>query len=318
MKYLIFIFSLVSVSFAGYLTPELQAILDTLSNNVKTNVIVHLAEQGDLSVFPDTISRVEKINYLKGIAVRTQEPILYYLNSEGENVENVESFWLNNCISFSATKDVVINIVQREDVNFISDDFLIYIHDELIEGETSEWNINKVLADNCWRFGYTGLGIVVGSIDTGVDIFHLSLQGKWRSVDGWFDAISGTSIPNDAQGHGTHVMGIICGGDGFGPFENDIGIAPGVRFICAKAFDSYGQGQAMWIHSALQWVAGLSEPPQVLNNSWYSGRISTEYWNDCQNLKNLGVVTVFCIGEFYMEDQQAVLHLEPLEAIQLL
>lgn len=156
MKHLIItLLFAISITFAGYLTPELQSILDTLSTNAKTNVIVHLVEQGDLSILPDMTPREQKIDYLKDIAKRTQEPILSYLNAEGEKVENVKSFWLTNCIAFSAIKEIIISITQRIDISYVTDDFIIQLNIE--EGnETTEWNISKVKADSCWVFGYTG------------------------------------------------------------------------------------------------------------------------------------------------------------------
>jgi len=300
MRYLIFLLIVSSISFGGNLAPELQAILDTLSPSMKTPVTTHLTEQGDLSIFPEGTPREEKIVYLKSIAEKTQAPILTYLNSEGNNVENIKSFWLTNCIAFSATADVIITIAQREDIDYVIDDYIVHLDVEPGEDMPDpEWNIQKVEATTCWTFGYTGAGILVGNLDSGVEVDHPALQGKWRSTNGWFDAVNGQSSPYDdhVDSHGTHTMGIICGGDGPGPFEHDIGVAPGVSFICAKVLDSEGNGQTSWIRAGFNWVAGLSEPPDVLSNSWRDyARNSTEFWGDCLNLKNLGIILVFAIG----------------------
>ena len=74
-----------------------------------------------------------------------------------------------------------------------------------------------------------------------------------------------------------------------------MGVAPGANVICAKAFDAGGSGQATWIHNCFQWFAGQSA--QVVSNSWgSSATTSTEYWADCQNWRDLGIVPVFSNG----------------------
>jgi bacillopeptidase F len=91
-----------------------------------------------------------------------------------------------------------------------------------------------VSAPLCWNDGYDGSGIVVGNIDTGVDHDHPCFGTRWVS-GGWYDGVNGQPDPYDDHGHGTHTMGTICGGDGNGPFADDVGIAPGAQFIAAKA-----------------------------------------------------------------------------------
>lgn len=92
-------------------------------------------------------------------------------------------------------------------------------------------------------------------------------------------------------------MGTICGGDGFGPFLSDIGVAPGITFIAAKGFDRRGYGSVSQLRSCLQWFAELGDDaPDIISNSWGSGRTNREHWNDIVNLNNLDIIVVFSIG----------------------
>ena len=51
-----------------------------------------------------------------------------------------------------------------------------------------EWNLQKVHADDVWALGYTGQGIVVANMDSGVDMSHPDLSGSWRGgSNSWFD-----------------------------------------------------------------------------------------------------------------------------------
>jgi hypothetical protein len=91
-------------------------------------------------------------------------------------------------------------------------------------------------------------------------------------------------------------MGILCGGDGEGPDPNDIGVAPGATFIAAKALDQNGVGSYSTLSDCLDWMADVGRP-NVLNNSWGNDRIpSDDYWTHVLNLKELGIITVFAIG----------------------
>ncbi len=108
--------------------------------------------------------------------------------------------------------------------------------------DTVEWNIAKIRADQAWsEFGITGQGVVIGEIDTGAMYNHLAIVSQYRgNLSGgtfnhnynWFDFVNGQPVPYDDNGHGTMGLGVAAGDDGAG---NQIGVAPGARWIAAKA-----------------------------------------------------------------------------------
>jgi subtilisin family serine protease len=282
--------------FGGTIAPELETILRTASPSDSIAVIVQTREQADLSKVPNSCGYDDKLNLLKAVAERAQRNILADLSTV--RAENVHCNFLVSRISLKTTPDVIRALAQREDVESVFDDFTVKLDDPASADltDTPGWNISKVCADSVWIEGYTGAGIVVSNIDTGVDVTHPAFGGRWRSTDGWFDAVNGQTSPYDDHGHGTHTMGTICGGDGLGPFEDDIGVAPGATFVCAKGFDSGGSGQASWIQDAFDWIANTGRP-KVCSNSWGSyNRTTTEWFPYVQNLRNLGIVVVFSIG----------------------
>src|SRR3982074_2100806 len=83
-----------------------------------------------------------------------------------------------------------------------------------------EWGLTNIEAPRVWNeFGVRGEGIVVASIDTGVQFDHPAVVGKYRGNNGggtfdhnynWFDPshICGNPslAPCDNHGHGTHTM----------------------------------------------------------------------------------------------------------------
>jgi subtilisin family serine protease len=150
-----------------------------------------------------------------------------------------------------------------------------------------EWGVGKVGAPRAWERGVTGTGIVVGSIDSGVDYLHPAITNQYRGNLGggtfdhnynWFDAahVCPGTDPCDLGGHGTHVMGTILGGDGPGAFSPDPGVAPGATWIsagCGPFFCSESQilAAAQFMLAPFgdaQHPADPSRRPDVINNSW--------------------------------------------------
>ena len=92
---------------------------------------------------------------------------------------------------------------------------------------------------NAWMLGYTGEGIVIAIIDTGVDDDHESLKGKFiAGVDFTkpFNPITnpddGSVNPDDASGHGTMVASIAMGSGGSSGVYK--GVAPDAKLIDVK------------------------------------------------------------------------------------
>jgi len=89
--------------------------------------------------------------------------------------------------------------------------------------------------------GYSGEGVLVGVIDTGIDFNHPALGGGYGPgyrVTGGYDFFNDDSDPLDDNGHGTHVAGII----GANGNSNQIGVAPDVKFLAVKVLNVGGSG----------------------------------------------------------------------------
>jgi serine protease AprX len=118
-------------------------------------------------------------------------------------------------------------------------------------------------AQKYWAAGYTGKGVDVALIDSGVvPVDGLTAHGK--IVNGP-DLSFESQAPNlrylDTFGHGTHMAGIIAGRSGTavsGSYVGDtasfLGMAPDARIVSIKVADSHGATDVSQVIAAIDWV----------------------------------------------------------------
>ena len=244
-----------------------------------------------------------RIEAFKGIARESQVPLVNWLSTKGTAVEGIKQYWVLNGLFLKATPVIIDEISRRPDVAKV-------YHDEVMSivtptaSETAAmnrgiaWGVRKIEADKCWDEGYTGQGVIIGIIDTGVDSKHPALKDKWSGH--WFvgSGMPQTDEPYDDNKHGTHCMGSILGGDGYGSFEQDIGVAPGAKYAAAKGLNSGGSGSSNVLVSCLEFMADLKSTVDIkaVSNSWAGNGGSDYYFEVVQTLKSLNIVPIFANG----------------------
>jgi subtilisin family serine protease len=173
-----------------------------------------------------------------------------------------------------------------------------------VEMTPPEWNLAAVGAPELWALGHTGGGVVVATVDTGVDPAHPDLAGKWRAgPGGWLDLHGEHPTPHDASGHGTRTAGILVGGSAGG---GAIGMAPDARYIAVKLYDDAGRATLADVHRAFQWLLDpdgdpdTDDAPDVVNASFGlvdgEGGCTEEFEEDVRLLRSAGIAVVFPAG----------------------
>jgi len=312
-------------------------VMKGLNNEELTEVMVYMKSQVDTEMVAyETQSSLSKsmssamtpyqtklqvrrnvVEALKDNAELTQSNIVKYLQNEMEkgNVEELTSYHIVNMIYIKATKEVIENLSYMTEVEKIYKNKTHTLDDVKLDAQVTpsaeglEWNIERVRANEVWDLGYDGTGVVVGSLDSGVDWTHPALKNKWRGYDpstgatnangNWFDPVYNASLPADSDQHGTHVMGTMVGQEANG--SNKIGVAPGARWISARVFNTAGSTTDAILLSAAQWMlapgGNPDNAPDVVNNSWGGGAGIDDWYRDAVRAwRAAGIVPVFSAG----------------------
>ncbi|MEO0081726.1 MAG: S8 family serine peptidase [candidate division WOR-3 bacterium] len=257
---LVFCFVLSGPSWA-LLDPDLARRLETLGAETKVPVQVVLKEQFDSQVLaslveglPRPVKRARVGRILQDFAEKHQRSLLAWLEREqmAGRVTDIHPLWLVNAIGFSATRDVILAVNNRPDVDLvycdrIPVDFAPLDLSQLVPGDVTESvqpNLVVINARGAWAQGSTGQGIVIGVVDTGVRYTHLDLKNHlWKSdaypncgfnfaSNQWSSGRPGPSpydtlTPLDYNGHGTHCAGIATADGAYGNGSRDtMGVAP--------------------------------------------------------------------------------------------
>jgi minor extracellular protease Epr len=107
---------------------------------------------------------------------------------------------------------------------------------------------NQINASSVWKAGFTGQGVRVAILDTGITTVHTEFSGRIAACK---TEVPGTSSCEDDNGHGTHVAG-IAGAQGVNPSAK--GVAPSISFMSDKVLDSSGSGSLAQVIAGIQWA----------------------------------------------------------------
>ncbi|MCL4305154.1 S8 family serine peptidase [bacterium] len=321
---------------AGEIAPDLAERWSKVAPDEKVNAIFHLWERVDLRELDITlrdlrVTRQQRhqivIEELQRVARETQPPLLADLEAmlnQGE-IDGFTAYWITNCVVVKGPRETMENLAKHDLVQWVEavpvPELIapVVISDRTprqpLDSRTQ--GVNALRAPQVWyELGYTGAGRLVANMDTGVDGNHQALGSRWRGNHAphahcWLDVLGGGSqTPQDAQSHGTHVMGTICGTGGPSSQFDTVGVAPGAEWIAMNAIGGFGADFNSDVLQGYQWFADpdgnpgtIEDVPDVIQNSWgvYGGFAGYtdcfQFWNDAIiACETAGTVVVFSAG----------------------
>ena len=168
-------------------------------------------------------------------------------------------YWLIDSIAGTVELSRIHEIIGLPGVVFVELDGVLGIQ---MEEVVPVHGVDLVWQDT----GYTGEGVTMAIIDTGIDGNHTALDDldddnmtDDPKIVAFYDAINnpeetnGTEIfPYDDNGHGTHCAGITAGTGA--PNYQHIGVAPRANLVGVKVLDGGGSGSFAAVMAGMQWT----------------------------------------------------------------
>ena len=176
-------------------------------------------------------------------------------------------------------------------------------------GGSQDWSVNAINAPEAWAQGYTGQGVVVAVVDTGVQFNHPDLNsqiyintgeiggngidddhnGYVDDTSGW-DFYSNDNYADDGNGHGTHVAGIVAAAaNGFGA----TGVAPGAKIMPIRVLGSDGSGSTNSVAAGIRYA--VDNGADIINLS-LGGPLSSVIQTAIQYAQQRNVLVVSAAG----------------------
>lgn len=133
---------------------------------------------------------------------------------------------------------------------------------EVVEYE-SQWDLQMIGVQAAYDRGYTGKGVVVGVMDSGVRATHIDLIANLSDIS--LDIFTSGPATIDLQGHGTHVAGTIAGArNGFGIQ----GVAYDSKLAILRLLDENNVASGPYDAPATLLNYALDNGVRIINNSW--------------------------------------------------
>jgi len=174
----------------------------------------------------------------------------------------------------------------------------------------NNWGVNLIKAPSAWSQGYTGEGVIIAVLDTGVDYNHRDLNDNiWTNTgeisgngidddgNGYIDDLQGWNFTDDnnnirdINGHGTHVAGTIAAeNNGFGI----TGIAHNAKIMPVKVLNDKGSGNTRSLARGIYYA--VNNGAKVINLSLGSNSPNSTLEAAIEYASKQGAVVVMAAG----------------------
>jgi len=184
--------------------------------------------------------------------------------------------------------------MQYQKIFFLA--ILISISAVLISNQLQSTDNISILVNNSGPFigtsvsyqsGYDGSGIVISIIDTGIDLNHPDLEGQ---IIGGYDFVDNDEMPEDTNGHGTQVAGIIASNG------NLKGIAPNSKILMYKVSED---GESVPSHLIIKAIEkSIEDSADIINISLGINQTNTKIDQAVNKAVKNNIFVVTAAGNF--------------------
>ncbi|WP_026887057.1 S8 family peptidase [Clostridium beijerinckii] len=220
------------------------------------------------------------------VSTPNERVIVVFKNKADKNIVskargNVRREYKNaNVLSASVPTTAIKDLKDDPNILAVEPDVIVKAN-----SQTVDWGVNKIQAPTAWASSYTGKGVKIGVVDTGI-ANHEDLL-----VSGGTAFTSYTTSYLDDNGHGTHVAGIIgAKNNGYGA----VGVANEASLYAVKVLGSDGSGYLSDIIAGIDWC--ITNKMDIINLSLGSSMPSTALQQEVDKAYNQGIVVVAAAG----------------------
>lgn len=168
----------------------------------------------------------------------TEEEMSAAVQEAGGQTE--EAFEEVGVSSAKISQETAEELLANPNIAHIEEDITI-----TISAQMEDWGIQSSKIPTAWNSGFTGRGVKIAVVDTGISP-HEDLR-----ISGGYSAVDYTKSFSDDKGHGTHVAGIIgARHNGFGMR----GVAYDAELYAVKSFNAKGQADLSDMIEGIDWA----------------------------------------------------------------
>jgi len=225
-----------SLSLAAAVSPALAA--DARPERVPGRLIV----RGRAGLSGDALARaLREVGARRVDVVEELEGTV--IEADDGQLAGVESALRRSGLFSSVERDHLVRVAENPDDTYYG----------------AQWGLPRAGVPAAWQLS-SGAGVTVAVIDTGVEAGHPDLQGQLLPG---YDFISDDADPDDDNGHGTRMTGIVAAVRDNA--EGISGVAPAARVLPVKALDAQGYGPYSAVASGITWA--VDQGAKVINLS---------------------------------------------------
>lgn len=185
-----------------------------------------------------------------------------------------------NALAISIPSTALKGLKNNPNVAAVETDVIVKVN-----AQTLDWGINRTQAPAAWTSSFTGKGVKIAVVDTGI-AKHDDLV-----IAGGVAFTSYTTSYYDDNGHGTHVAGIIgARNNGYGT----VGVAHEAEIYAVKVLGSDGSGYLSEIIAGIDW--SITNKMNIVNLSLGTTTSSSTLQQVMDKAYSQGILVVAAAG----------------------